>query len=91
VRLAVRREVWDSTWRGWRPVADAGSLVEVARLEQALMDELMEQADARAYPPLFSGVQCPAPAPCGPGQCDLVLLAARYGFSPDSTGTSQAP
>jgi hypothetical protein len=91
VRLAVRREVWDPTWRGWRPVTDMASLLEMARLEQDLMDQLMEKAEARAWPPLQAGATCPAPAPCRPGQCDLVMVAARYTLTPDSTGTSQAP
>ena len=75
VRLTVRREVWDPTWRGWRRATDMGSVMDVARLEQELMDELMARSDEWAYPPLSTSAACPAPAPCAPGQCDLVLLA----------------
>jgi hypothetical protein len=81
VRLAVRREVWDASWRDWVPLTDPRSQADVIRLERELLGELMSQANRWAGRPPWSVGQprCPQPWPCEPGQCDLIGLASSQG------------
>jgi hypothetical protein len=79
VRLSVRREVWDPTWRSWVPLLDQRSQDDVIRLERELLGELMEEANRWAGPPPWSArlPHCPRPGSCEPGQCDSGLASAE--------------
>ena len=79
VRLSVRREVWDSAWRGWVPLIDQRSQDDAIQMERELLGELMAEANRWAGPPPWSAGQphCPRPRACEPGQCDLGLASAE--------------
>jgi hypothetical protein len=79
VRLSVRREVWDPTYRDWVPLLDPRSVADAVRVERALLAELMAQADLWTAAPIRAAEDspCPRPAPCQPGQCDLIGLPSE--------------
>jgi len=97
VRLSVRREVWDTTWRGWVPLTLPRSQAAAIELEHELLGELMARANRWSGPPPWSASQphCPQAGTCESGRCDLGLATAQpsglRGLKPGGLGEVGRP
>lgn len=75
VRLAVVRQVYDGGHHAWIPAEDPASLEAVALEEAVLLRQLLG-ADLEGARPAAPGEPpgpCRRAAPCGPGQCSVML------------------